>query len=104
MNPNYLSDREQAAVISFNENPTMKEAVRKVLLACIYHQGTVSENDLPTPFNFAFSIVQSVKSDEQIGQELRASVTALNYLQAAFERLSEVTKEEPKKKKGNPAV
>jgi len=104
MNEDYLDEKEQSAVIAFNSNEVMRRAVEKVLLASIFHQGTLKPGDKPNEFNFAFVIAQGVKSDEQMGQELRAATTALNYLKTGFERLSEIKREEPKAKTKNPAI
>lgn len=104
MNENYLDEKEQAAVIAFNGNKTMVDAVRKVLLATVFHQGTVVAGENPTPYNFAFNIVNETKSDEQLGQELRASVAALGYIKSGFERLSEIKRVEEVKKKINRAL
>ena len=104
MNPNYLSDKDKAYIMAFTKNQGMMDAVQKVLLATVYHQGVAVADDNPTQYNFAFNIVQGVKSNEQLGEELRASVTALNYIRAGFERLSEVQDDAPKKKKENPAL
>lgn len=106
MNENYLSEAEKEAVLAFNANKTMVDAVKKVLLATVYHQGTVTPGEMPTDKNFAFGIINGVqKTDEQIGQELRASIQALNFIKGGFERLEEIkTTPVSKKKGGNPAV
>jgi hypothetical protein len=106
MQPEYLNDLEKSLINTFNSNQPMREAVRKVLLATIYHQGTAVAGEKPTEFNFAFNIVNGEgKSDEQIGQELRASITALGYLKSGFERLDEIKVNEPAvTKKTNPAT
>lgn len=106
MSPDYLNEQEQAAIIGFTSNPKMVEAVRKVLLATIFNQGTLAPGKQVSEFNFAFNIANSPdKSDEQMGQELRAAATALNYLKSGFDRLQEIQMPEPAKKaKTNPAL
>lgn len=106
MNENYLTESEKQSVIAFCANKPMFDAVKKVLLATIYHQGIVRKGEALTEFNWVFSITNSIepKSDEQLGQELRASIAALNYLKGGFERLLEFKVDEPKKPKKNPAL
>ena len=104
MNPDYLDENETSLIIAFKSNKAMFEAVKKVLLATVYHQGTVLPGSTPTPYNFAFNIINETKSDKQIGQELRASVAALGYIKSGFERLEEVQRVEPRKRLKNPAI
>lgn len=106
MDKDYLSEKEQIAVVNFCKNKEMYQAIKKVLLATIYSQGTVKAESDPNEFNFAFGIatVGQTKTDEQIGQELRAAITALNYLKTGFDRLLEfLPNQEKPEKKGNPA-
>lgn len=106
MNEKFLNDREKELVSNFCTNKEMLNAVKKVLLAVIYHQGTAKKDEEVTEMNWAFSILNGnvIKSDEQVGQEVRASITALGYLNSGFQRLSEYTTKLPEKKKGNPAL
>jgi hypothetical protein len=105
MNELYLSEGEKQLIVAFKENKPMFEAVRKVLLATIYHQGTVKSDEIGTDYNWAFSIVNGEpKTDELIGQEVRASCTALGYLKSGFDRLSTIKLDEKKKVKTNPAI
>jgi hypothetical protein len=106
MNPDYLSEIEKSSVIAFTSNDVMFNAVKKVLLGMIYHQGTVVPTLEPTPMNWAFSLVKNdaPQSDEELGQALRASVAALGYLNGALERLKEFSAPEHKETKVNDAV
>ena len=106
MNPKYLNEQEQAQVIAFTQNKSMFDAVKKVLLGAIYHQGTIAAGLEPTDKNWAFSLLQGkdAKTDDELGQELRASIAALGYLNSALERLEEFKAPEAKKEKKNPAL
>lgn len=92
MNPSYLSEQEKAAVQAFCENPVAFSAVKKVLLATIFHQGVLTPGSVNTEMNWAFqltSVAEGQKTDEQLGQELRASNKALSFLEQGFQRLQE---------------
>lgn len=106
MAPDYLNDTEKSAIAAFNSNPYMVDAVRKVLLSNIYHQGTVLEGKQPSAMNFAFALIgDGTKTNEHIGAELRASIMALGYLKSGFDRLTEIKVEQKTKKdKPNPAL
>lgn len=90
-----LNDIERAEVQRFADNSTMFEAVKKVLLASVYFQGTLIEGKESNPLaNFALQIVagdkingRSVKTNEQIGSELRARYEGVNFVEGGFEDL-----------------
>ena len=66
----------------------------------------VKENEEVTEMNWVFSLLNAnvLKSDEQVGQEVRASVTALGYLNSGFQKLAEFTVKLPEKPKKHPAL
>ncbi|MBR1146683.1 hypothetical protein [Bradyrhizobium sp. AUGA SZCCT0431] len=101
-----MSDVEQASVIAFTSNKQMRDAVKKVLLAQIYEQGTIQSGKTPNESNWAFVpfINEFPKSNEQIGEEIRATIHGLNFLKAAFDRLDEVQAPAETKKPKNPAL
>lgn len=113
MDKDYINEKEEVAIRAFLLNKDMYNAVKKVLLATIYHQGKIETGKMPTDFNFAFNITAEIdmkgnvvppKSDEQIGQELRACNKALGFLKSGFDRLLEFLPAQPNpEKKGNPA-
>jgi hypothetical protein len=102
----YLSDVERELVVSFNENPQMKEAVKKVLLAGLYENGTLRAGQ---PANFKQNVALGLVShrgdytNEQIGADLRAVFEGGAIVENAFEKISTFVREEPKKKGQNPA-
>lgn len=105
----YLSDLEKEKVHRFNEDTVLKEAVRKVLLAGIYMNGTLKKGAKANPLhNWALSFGATTPgvTDEQLGQNLRAHAWAVNSIESAFNKLGEIKVEQPeeKKEKKNPAL
>jgi hypothetical protein len=97
----YLNDAEKAAIQAFCENPTMYEAVKKVLLDNIYGQDVLKAGSKADPMHSrALVIVQesASKSDEQIGQRMRAFAEAVSLLQHGFNQLATFKKVEPESK------
>ena len=82
----------------------MFDAVKKVLLATIFHQGTVAPGENPTEFNWAFTAVDDARSNEEIGEVVRSKVDALGFIKSGFDRLGEFKPAVEKKPKDNPAV
>lgn len=104
----YLNDVEIAAAISFRENKVMSAAIRKILMYAATHQGVLTPGALPDPRNWAFGIgalgVNGSPSNEQLGEELKAALKGLNFLESGFEKLNELKVALPKKTKVNPAL
>lgn len=105
MDKNQFNDEEKLILARFAKDEKMVAAVKKLFLATIYSQGTLEAGKTPNEFNFIFNIVsEESKSDEQIGQETRASVAALGFLKHAFTKLKEFLPAQPTTPKaGNPA-
>jgi len=88
----FLTDQEKEKVARFCEDEVMFEAVKKVLLAPIYEQGTLKAGKPADPtFNgaLALSTVRSI-SDEELGRDLRAFTQAMSQVETAWQKLSEV--------------
>lgn len=105
----FLNELERAAIISFNSNPVMVEAVKKVLLSTVYHQGVMKPGvQSASMTNWALHIVQEARdgenSDAVIGQRLRASAEGLNFVEAGFMKLREIKAEEKKEKPAHKAL
>ena len=101
-----LNDVEKAAVQKFVEFETMREAVKKVLLAAIYHNGTLKPGETADPLiNKALTIPHSRPelSNEQIGAELRAMYHGIIMLEEGFKKLADYKKVEVKTKQPNKA-
>lgn len=85
-----LNDIEKDAVTTFVNNPTMLGAVRKVLLAGLYHNGTLLGGSPAEPArNFALSLAfnNPDASDAALGADLRANAKAIILLQVALGQL-----------------
>jgi hypothetical protein len=96
-----LNDVEKAAVQKFVEFETMREAVKKVLLAALYTNGTLKPGEKAEPLiNRALTIVhnQPEVSNEKIGADLRAMYSGIMMLEEGFKQLSTYVKVETKPK------
>ena len=104
----YLSDAEKNAVISFCQNETMYRAVKKVVLHTVTHQGTLKPDESAEQTNWVFGVgantMGSTPSNEQLGEELKASLRGLSYLEDCFKKLHEIQVPIAKKAKENPAL
>jgi len=95
----FLNPIEQAELQKFADNVTMVEAVRKVLLAGIYFNGTLRDGEKANPgVNFAINLGEENRSNEQIGAESRATSLGIRYIQTGFKEL-EGYKSVPKEEK-----
>ena len=101
-----LNDVEKAAVQKFVEFETMREAVKKVLLAALYSNGTLKPGQAADPLtNKALTIPYNNPqgSNEQLGAELRAMYAGIMLLEEGFKKLDEFKKVEEKPKQPNKA-
>ena len=108
-----LNEQEQTYIQQFWENEKMREAVRKVLLAGLYDNGTIKKEKKPNfLYNSALSLINAdeaggypqVITNEQLGQKLRAYWEGLKVIENAFNAMSRYKKgEENPPKVGNPA-
>ncbi len=92
----YLSDEEKELVVAFTKNNKMSEAVRKVLLAGIYDNGTLKPEERAQPTrNFALKLFFSHQgetiSDEALGQDLRGCAMGITMLESAFNKMIEMS-------------
>ena len=95
MEQKYLTELEVAKISAFNSDPELVEAVRKVLLAGLYHHGVVKLGFEPQPLlNGAYSLVALALDNpipnEQIGEQLRAQWSGINALKNAFDSLAKI--------------
>lgn len=104
MNPVFLDDKERSYIIAFTSNKPMLDAVKKVLMHTITHQGVFEPGKTPESTNWVFGLVSPLANDEQLGQLVRASAAGLGYLSKGFETLEAVSMPEKKEKTKNPAV
>lgn len=102
----YLNDLEKEKIARFCEDEVLMEAVKKVLLAPIYEQGTLKAGEKADPaYNGALALatVRSI-SDEELGRDLRAFTQAMSQVENAWTKLTEIrpVAEKKAKKVANP--
>lgn len=95
MQQKYLTELEVASIEQFCANKTMYDAVKKVLLAGIYTQGTVQKDFIPDPLtNGAFLLaghsLNNPIPDEVLGQHIRGMWSGINALKNAFDDLDDI--------------
>ena len=104
----YLNDIEKAEIQKFLENPTMLEAVRKVLLESIYFSGTLKEGETAeSGRNFILGqLTQPIMENapmEEYGMYTKALINGIRLLETGFQNLEKLRKVEqvkPKAQKG----
>lgn len=88
-----LNDKEKSEIEKFWANDTLREAVRKVLLAGIYENGVLKEGKKADPSkNFAlYEAFQSTQgapiTDAELGQVIRAKAWGIRTVEMAFAEL-----------------
>lgn len=102
----YLSDLEKDKIIAFNQDIVLVNAVKKVLLEAIYNNGVLRAGTPPDPLrNVAFGLVgksgrvlmngipMPVVSNEQLGEDLRATYEGINLLEQGLTQLALIKKD-----------
>lgn len=96
----FLSDIEREKIIAFNNDEVMTEAVKKVLLAAVYNNGTLRAGEkIDSLKNGALGLAflalsgRAVITNEQLGEDLRALSHGLNTVESGFKELSGIKKE-----------
>lgn len=102
-----LDENEKVAVAQFYASEVMREAVKKCLLAGIYGNGTLKKGEPGDPLrNFAIGLAMRdpKMTNEEIGADLRASISGINTLEVAFDHMSKIKLPVPAKaNQPNPA-
>jgi len=98
-----LTDLEVSKIVQFMGDENMVEAVRKVMLAAIYSNGTLRQDATANPMTNAALMMamrtirgEGVMSDEELGQDLRGLAQGVMLLEAGFNRLNKIKPEEVK--------
>jgi hypothetical protein len=107
-----LTDLEKSKVFQFMQDENMVEAVRKVMLASMYSNGTLRQDADANPLtNAAFALValassgQGTISNADLGEDLRGLYNGVQLMERGFKRLSEVKLEsEPVETPYNEAI
>lgn len=107
-----LSDLETNKVIAFAQDKFLFDAVKKYVLAVAVTQGVFKKGE---PFqgnlNYALHMASSAtdprgmpRTDEELGQNVRALATAVQLVESGFNEIAEMKKVEPiVENKTNPA-
>ena len=117
MNPNemsqeILSEIERDKVIQFCADPIAREAVKKYVLAVLYRQGVVEQGKPHNArVNFALNLAWPAttpqgmpRTDEELGQNLRAMTYAVQLIESGFKEMEEMRKPVPlEEEKVNPS-
>jgi len=107
MNPNdmsaeILSDIQRDKVIAFCADHILFQAVKTYVLAVAYKQGVIEKKgEHRGTINFALNLAWPAttpngmpRSDEELGQNLRALTYAVQLVESGFRELSEMRKPE----------
>ena len=105
MNPNelsqtILSEIERDKVIQFCADPIALNAVKKYILAVLYRQGGVEKGQKHNArINFALNLAWPAttpngmpRSDEELGQSLRAMTYGIQLIESGFKEMEEMRK------------
>lgn len=93
-----LSDIEREKVIALAEDTVAFEAVKKYVLAVMYRHGVVQKGeDFKGNVNWALQIAWGAtqpngmpRSDEELGQDLRALTKATQLVESGFKEIKEM--------------
>jgi len=85
-----LTDKQIELIKTFNSNEEMREAVKTVLLAVVYNQGTIKKGKNSNPLcNFALDLVARKKdaTNEELGLDLKATWKGIDALISGFQEI-----------------
>jgi len=102
-----LNEREREQLVSFNNNESLKNAVKKVLLYNIYGSEVMQPGELlekETSWIYALPNENVKATDEEIGKMVRIRVSALTFLEDAFKALEAYQPEVVTEEEVNPGV
>jgi len=88
----YLNEIEKAEVVTFLENKTMKEAVKKVILSGVYFDGIMEEGKPADPLkNFMLGTLSQqtvmMNDDKHMGAIARAMINGVSMVESGFAEL-----------------
>lgn len=101
-----LSKEEQDELKKFNLNEPMKQAVKKVILLCIYNNGVLKPSKkADTRMNFMLNIAwQPNKTPDLIKEEMMVAAKGAELLERGFKLIDHFKEKETNNKdKTNPA-
>lgn len=101
----FLSDIERTKIESFNADPILVNAIRKVLLTSIYDNGTLKKDVAPDPTrNAALGLAmvavtgKASISNAELGEDLRGLAQGVQLLEQGLAHLTKIKSN----KKDNP--
>lgn len=108
----FLTPEEKSRVIMFNQDEALKGAVRKIMLADIYSKGITGQSDTTNwAYNLVYGqnqngqLIDNGKTNQELGESLRATVMGLSLLETAFKAIEKYKAEvEQPKEEANKAV
>lgn len=85
-----LDPKEMLALQMFQDNPTLKEAVKKVILFGVYHNGTLEAGKQANPLqNFTLGLAANAETvgldNAQLGQKLKETWAGIQLLERSYE-------------------
>ena len=91
----YLSEAEKQSVAKFLADPSMKEAVRKVLLSCVYYDGTMEEDRAADPLkNFILAYFTNPQKQllpaAEKGMLLETIINSVSLVESGFKQLEKL--------------
>jgi hypothetical protein len=107
-----LSEIERDKVINFAQDKMLFQAVKKYVLAVAYKQGVIEKGgEHRGTVNFALNLAWPAtqpngmpRTDEELGQNLRAMTYAIQLVESGFKELAEMQKpSELKEETTNPS-
>lgn len=107
-----LTDIERDKILAFNQDETLVEAVRKVLLATLYQNGTLRKGKKSNPtLNGAMALVslassgKGVVTNQDLGEDLRGLWMGIQLLEQGLKKLATIKKIDGKgEEPSNPAI
>ena len=93
-----LNDIEQERIAKFAEDKVAFNAVKKYLLAIVYKHGVIEKGldhvgNMNYALNMAFSAIHPQgmpRSDEELGQHVRALAQAVSLVESGFKELEDI--------------
>lgn len=84
-----LSELEKSKLSQVANDKVVLEAIKKVVLSCVYFDGTLNKEGMPEPLkNFCLAIAaEPNQSNESIGARMRASLAGVQLLETGFKEL-----------------
>ena len=97
-----LSEIERDKIVQFCADPVLSGAVKKYILAVLYKQGVVGAGQTHNArINFALNLAWPAttpngmpRSDEELGQSLRAMTYGIQLIESGFREMEEMRKPE----------